>query len=38
MEFVSFADESGSETFHPNIQLIGEAEKLTNFQFLPIGE
>src|SRR5271170_1788985 len=30
--------QSGSETFHPNIQPIGEAEKLTNFQFLPIGE
>jgi transposase InsO family protein len=30
--------QSGSETFLPNIQPIGEAEKLTNFQFLPIGE
>jgi len=29
---------SGSETLHPNTQPIGEAEKLTNFQFLPIGE
>src|SRR5271156_2073590 len=30
--------QSGSETIHPNIHPIGEAEKLTNFQFLPIGE
>src|SRR5271154_5971767 len=29
---------SGSETLHPNTQPIGEAEKMTNFQFLPIGE
>jgi hypothetical protein len=29
---------SGSETLHLNTQPIGEAEKLTNFQFLPIGE
>ena len=28
----------GSETFHLNIQPIGEPEQLTNFQFLPIGE
>ena len=28
----------GSETPHPNTQPIGEAEKLTNFQFLPIRE
>ena len=27
-----------SETFHPNTQPIGEAEQLTNFQFLSIGE
>src|SRR5271154_1155049 len=30
--------QSGTETLHPNTQPIGEAEKLTNFQFLPIEE
>src|SRR5271154_4608800 len=30
--------QSGSETIHPNIQPIGEAEKLTNFQLPQIGE
>src|SRR5271155_5149274 len=29
---------SGSETLHPNTQPIGEAAKLTNFRFPPIGE
>jgi len=30
--------QSGCDTSHPNIQPIGEAENLTNFQFLPIRE